>query len=231
MEKILKRLPNTVSMAALLYIIAMVLLAPNVSATNDDEYQSLLARMKNGDNVDYTQLRQAYAKSPDYDPYSINIGQLKSDMHEAASRGNCESALESARRILETHFLSIDAHAAAAHCYEKLGRDEQVAQEWAVARGLIQSIFQSGDGKTPETAFIVVTLEEQYTLMSAMQLQRRSKSLIHHDGHVYDMHEVIRRDAAASDTTTELYFRVDPIIGHLDKQLGTTGNAAPSKND
>lgn len=219
MKKCLKQLPNITSLAALFCIMAVFLLASNVRAANEADYQTLLGRIKNGETVDYTQLRQAYVNSPDYDPYSFNVREPSAEMHKSARQDDCKTALNYAKRVLDMQFLAIDAHNIAGYCHEKLGRKDAATQERAIARGLIQSIVESGDGKTPETAFIVVTLEEQYALIMAMRLQRRSKSLIYHDGHSYDVHEVAQSSDGASGMSIKLYFRIDPILAHLDARL------------
>ena len=45
-------------------------------------------------------------------------------------------------------------------------------------RGLIDSILSSGDGKSPETAYITISVGEEYDLLSALGLMRKDQTLL-----------------------------------------------------
>lgn len=222
-------------------IIAMTLLAlmfsqsPALAAKRSD-YEALVAQAKSGaPNVDYGKLRAAYAKTRDYDPYSFKIRNLTIEMNKAAAAGDYQGALKQARRIIDIQFVSIDAHFAAAHCYEMLGKPEDARRERSIGQELIKSILKSGDGKSPETAFVVVTLREEYALIAAMKARLVRQALMQQGGNVYDRMEVTPIAANDSSETRTLYFRINSIFGKLGDTIRKSGTArrsgAPKGND
>lgn len=54
--------------AALSIVSALVLCLPSGASAADSEYQTILAKAKAGESVDWTALRMAWAKDPSYTP-------------------------------------------------------------------------------------------------------------------------------------------------------------------
>jgi hypothetical protein len=180
-------------------------------------YDELVARAKTGDaNVDYLALRNVYAESPNYDPYGSKVGELQSEMFEAYRRGDCAAVIAKAESILAADFVHVDAHLVAGLCHGKLGNEAAMRRERAAARGLIDSILQSGDGKSEGTAFVVIEVAEEYSLLRALGLRPSNQALIHAQGHSYD-----RFDAKSNDTGQQVvvFFNVDRPLAALDREL------------
>ncbi len=49
-------------------------------------------------------------------------------------------------------------------------------------RGLVESVLASGDGKSPQTAFTVISVGEEYAILRALNLRVESQALI--EGHI-----------------------------------------------
>jgi Domain of unknown function (DUF4919) len=209
-------------LAAAAVLTAVLLSAPGSSAQAPRQpgaptYDELVARAKAGDaNVDYLALRDAYAESPSYDPYGSKLGELQSEMFEAYRRGDCAAVLAKAESILAANFVHVDAHLAAGLCHEKLGNEAAMRRERQIARGLIDSILQSGDGKSEQTAFVVIEVAEEYSLLRALGLRPSNQALIHAQGHSYD-----RFDTKSNDTGQQVvvFFNVDRPLAVLDREL------------
>ncbi len=88
--------------------------------------------------------------------------------------------------------------------------------ERRIARGLIDSILQSGDGKSEGTAFVVIEVAEEYSLMRALGLRPSNQALIHAQGHSYD-----RFDTQSNGTGQEVvvFFNIDRPLAVLDREL------------
>jgi len=201
---------------------AVLLSAPGSSAQAPQQpgaptYDELVARAKTGDaNVDYLALRDAYAESPNYDPYGGKLGKLQSEMFDAYRRADCAAVLAKAESILAVDFVHVDAHLVAGLCHGKLGNEAAMRRERETARGLIDSILQSGDGKSEASAFVVIQIAEEYSLLGVLGLRPSNQALIHAQGHSYD-----RFDAKANDTGQQavVFFNVDRPLAALDRQL------------
>jgi Domain of unknown function (DUF4919) len=174
-----------------------------------------VAKAASGQEVDFGALREAYARSPNYDPYGRKLGPIVREMNQAASGGDCQKAIGLALTILEKNFTFSEAHLTLAYCSKKAGDAAAEDKESKIAVGLLKSILASGDGKTPQTAFKVVTVSEEYSVLKTLRLRKSAQRLISHEGHAYDV-----LDAKESgDQTVSLYFRIDGILEHMNKAL------------
>ena len=182
-------------------------------------YENLVARARAGDaSLDYRALRDAYAETPAYQPYGGNTDAPKRAMHDAFNAQDCGKVLAAADKVLAEIFVDIEAHLLSARCFEVGGDQAKAGAHRAIAKGLMDSIVASGNGKTPKTAFIVVTIDEEYAVLSALRWRRVSQSLINDDGHAFDRMDV---KSATSEETATLFFQIDRPMTWLSRQLGT----------
>ena len=147
-------------------------------ATQDAEgrYQALLAAAKAAaPNVDWAQLREAYAGRPSFQVFVRS--DARRQMLQAANASNCKDALPSAKAVIEENYVDADAHFIAAFCEDAAGDATSSKLDRDIAVGLVKSI-QTGDGLTPDTAFTPITVDEEYALTRALGLQVASQSLI-----------------------------------------------------
>lgn len=183
-------------------------LQPSPAAdSSDDIYAALLEQVKQADpNFDFTALRMAYAGSEDYDPYSFSAMATKKTMYAALDDKDYETALELANQMLETNYISPDAHVAALYACEGLGQAQEAEFHRYVLKGLIASIMSSGDGKSEETAYVVVLIDEEYLLLDVLGIEHSGQQLAEKDGHMFDMFEGMEKK---TNTPVTLYFNVD----------------------
>lgn len=74
--------------------------------------------------------------------------------------------------------MDIRSHFALASAYHALGREEESQKEAALAKGLVKSILDSGDGKTQKTAYVVINTSEEYALTEWLGIHVNHQSLI-----------------------------------------------------
>ena len=169
-------------------------------------YESLLERVKKGDPAaDFTALRLAYADNPPKDAGGTDPDASQS-MFSAMREKKYGKAIEYAEKILKGKFVDINAHLVASVAYKEKGDPEKEKFHRYVADGLIKSILGSGDGKSQETAFTVISTEEEYVILRVYGLMPGSQSLMSANGHHYD-----RLDAVNMKTNEKvtLYFNID----------------------
>lgn len=181
-------------------------------------YESLVARVRAGDaGVDYRALRYAYAESPVYQPYGGDFDEPRDEMRAAFNAQDCAKVLPAAEKVLNAIFVDITAHLLSGRCFERAGNQAKADFHRTVAKGLMDSIIASGDGKTTMTAFIVVTINEEYDVLSALRWRLVTQSLAHDGGHVFDRMEV---KSTTSEETATLFFEIDRPMMWLSKSLG-----------
>ncbi|MBV9927540.1 MAG: DUF4919 domain-containing protein [Acidobacteria bacterium] len=177
-------------------------------------FEALLERVKKGDpSADFTALRLAYADDPPRDAEGADPDASRA-MFAALREKKYGRALEYAEKIMKGNYVDIDAHVVASAVYKEKGDAEQEKFHRYVAEGLIRSILNSGDGKSQETAFTVISTEEEYVVLKVYGLRPGSQSLLEAKGHHYD-----RLDAVNPKTNEKvtLYFNIDRPYGELEK--------------
>lgn len=186
------------------------------AAVSAASYDELLAQAKRGDPAtDYQALRYAFAASPAYQPYGGPAMALKQPMFEALRAGDCAKATALAAKILDIVYVNIDAHIIGDLCDRRLNRIADADAHRRAAQGLLRSILASGDGKAPATAYVVIGVDEEYSLLAALGYRTEHQSLVREAGHSYDRMDVVKRDGAKST----FFFNVDLPLGTLQRQL------------
>jgi hypothetical protein len=193
--------------------------AEGFGAASEHTYDSLVAELKSGNTaIDYSALRYARAELPGYNPYAALSDPEKGDMLRAMTAGNIDDVSVLARQIIERDYTDIDAHAALAAVLERQGKREEAAFERAVADGLLRSIQATGDGMTPETAYIVIGVAEEYTLLGASNVQVAKQTLLQTARGPVDALEVINRTNGNHRT---VYFDVSRMFAAMERLAQT----------
>jgi uncharacterized protein DUF4919 len=180
-------------------------------------YEALLERIKRGDStVDFGALRLALAASPAYRPYNPEAESLRKEMLSAYAAEDYDTAHDRARRLLQANYLDIGGQMVSALVEKRLGNTELARFHQFMAVSLLRSILDSGDGKSPETAYVVIATAEEYAVLNLLGLRPGEQSLIHANGHSFDRLRAVGRDAGEPVT---LYFNVDLPIAWLARSV------------
>jgi uncharacterized protein DUF4919 len=196
-------------------LVLILAFCPLLAFTQDQhklsEYAALLARVKSGDlSIDFKQLRVSYMDSPERHQAKDTDKQEK-EMLAALKTKDYTKAIANADIILENEFINLDAQRVELIAHQELGEKEKTDFHKGIVQGLIHSILDSGDGKTPETAYTVVTVHEEYVVLQVLGFRPAGQSVISKNGHSYDVLDVKKQD---SKDSAKLYFNVDIPFKH-----------------
>jgi hypothetical protein len=198
-------------------LFALLIAVPGIALADDASpaYAALLSQLKSGfTDIDYGQLRAAFAASAGYDPY-YRGGDDEKQLTEALKSDDCPKVVNAANRLLDANFTNITAHVFAASCARKL-KDESSAQyHRKVAQGLLASIARSGDGQSPQSAYVVISVDEEYAFLSTGGYRVRNQSMVQYGQHVCDAIDVV--DGGGAQKT--VYFNVDRPSAWLAHKL------------
>ena len=174
-------------------------------------YEDILK--KNPTEIDYTELRMAYTNSKYYDPYGErNDIHILSNLFEA---GKFQEIINKARDLLISKFIDIEFHMLVFSAAKRLN-DEKISSFHAfVANKLVDSILNSGDGKTPESAYIVINTYEEYALLNMIGLRRMAQRLMEINKKSYDLLEVADKEGNKFD----IYFDIDIPFNWLGSKM------------
>lgn len=188
---------------------ALPLLAAQTKPAAD--YATLLADLKSGNtDIDYTQLRLSYPDSPEA-KQAKDTSEAEKAMVSAMSAGNNAEALAQANLVLANDFLNIDAHFVALAASRALGDWQTAAFHRSFIRGMIRSIMGSGDGKSPQTAWVVINTQEEYVVLRVLGYLTPKQSPLQKDGHSYD---VMRAKNPQTEIEDTFYFNADIPMKH-----------------
>jgi hypothetical protein len=197
-------------------LVASILLsaaATGLAAPPPPSYKVLLERVKQGDTkIDFTALRMAWAAARDTgstDP------ELRKKMSAALHQHEWTTILELGNQVFAANYLDINAHMFVGMAYEKTGKPEQAAFHRAVGEGLRKSILASGNGHSIDTAFVVVSVDEEYALLKYFQLLPGDQTLVNVGNHNFDK---LTTHTQSGDEAV-VYFNVDAPMARLAAEL------------
>ncbi|MCE1246241.1 MAG: DUF4919 domain-containing protein [Firmicutes bacterium] len=210
-----------VLIAILCLCVSAVLSSPAFAqADNPDKiYEAMLDKAKKGDqNLDFTEMRMAFAKTSFYDPYNTN--RITKDMWDLFKAKKFREAADKANIVLSSNYLDVDAHFICFISYKQLGDTANSKHHYLIFRGILNSIMKSGDGTTPATAFKVISVPEEYSLLNALGMKLVKQSLIEQNGKRFDKMEVTHSQSGDSRT---IYFNIDIPFSWLEKKMSGKG--------
>jgi hypothetical protein len=190
--------------------------APAAQAPAKPTYEALLARLKKNDQtVDFKELRLAYTETKDYGPYGGDA-EARKNMFAALKANEYDKALERATAILGRNYVDIMGHFGSFVAHRELGHADLATYHRFVFEGLLNSIKNSDDGKTMETAFVVISTDEEYALFNYLGLRPTDQALIKEKGHSYDKMTALDPN---TNQTVVYYFNIDKPFNWLAKSL------------
>jgi len=135
----------------------------------------------------------------------------------AAGARDQKATLELSAQILADDQTDVHAHLARSVALRKLGRSKEAEFHFELARRLSQSILESGDGKSAESAITVYSAGEQQAVLKVKGLSAQSQALVQKGGRAYD---VVKARKSKGGGPEELYFDVSAL--HAERQRTPT---------
>jgi hypothetical protein len=177
------------------------------------EYALLVERVRGGDSsIDFRRLRISYAESPEFEASkSLDLSQQKKAAFAALNSRDFRTAVQVAGSLLEASFVDMDSHFVKYIAHGELREQEQSKFHKMVFTRLLKSITDDGDGKSMATAYHVISIAEEYTLMRVFRMALIRQKLLREAGHAYDAMDV--KDLNSGATAT-LFFNVDIPLRH-----------------
>ncbi len=216
MEKCVSALFTLVLVSAVGFASAQEPPKKSPQTSSKSSYATLLERAKKSDaTLDFKELRLAYTETSDYSPYGGDRETRKA-MFAALSAKEYDHAVEFAEKILAKNYVEINAHFVAYVAHREAGRAEKSTFHKFMFDGLVKSITGSGDGKTAETAFIVISTDEEYTLFNVLGLRPAGQALITQNGHSFDRMTVTN---PKTNETLVYFFNIDKPFNWLGDSL------------
>jgi hypothetical protein len=213
--------------AAPLFCLLLIIVSACASDERGTSYQRLVAAAERGDRpIDWQALRFAYAETADFDPLfgRAQRAARNKKMLEALAARDLVGAAEEAQRRLDQVFVDIDAHYVCYLAYRELGDAAREKTHHDAVIGLVRSI-QTGDGQTPASAYTVISVAEEYSVLFVLGLKPTHQSLFvdKETGHAYDKLDIVEPDG----TPHTLFFLIDRVLAAESTALKKQGPRMP----
>lgn len=195
----------------------LLMLATGVSAQKEEKkaneknsgaYEELLKKLKGGDtSVDFKALRMEFTKTDAYSFHGTDkeaVGKMMKPLGEK----NYKEAMKQAEKVLEKNYVDANAHYVYYTAAKELKDEKNAEFHKAVLVGLLNAIKDGQDGFTTKTAFMPITIDEEYTLLKFLGYKIESQSLQSADGHQFDVLSAVN---SKSGEKTKFYFNIDII--------------------
>src|SRR5918996_1227514 len=130
------------------------------ASASQSKYDVLLEKVKQKDlSVNFTELRLAFYESRNYNPYAPML--TYRPLNAALAQKNYEEALKIADSVLAKNFVEINAHMTAQIAHQELGNTDRAQFHKFMVDGLLNSIKSNFDGKSVDSAYEVISINEE----------------------------------------------------------------------
>jgi len=196
--KVANRNVQIVAIAALALTSVAFALASDDRPAARAKYEELAAKVRAGDlEIDWQALRVAAAIGEVGDA-SAAVPAIQSGF-SALNQGQFQDSLKIGRAIEEHNVADAGAHYLAWRSLVGLGRQDEAEKERLLTAALLDSITNSGDGKSAKTAWFATTIGETYLYMGAvLNVELQDHRTAMQDGHYYDVVVVKDKDGKQS---------------------------------
>jgi hypothetical protein len=127
-------------------------------------------------------------------------------MFAAYNAKKFQDAIGAADKILDRAYVNVEAHGLESMAYRSLADTAKADFHKEIFQGLVNSIVVGKDGKTSETAFVVISTQEEYVVMRALGYTVGSQALLSERGHKFD---VLSGTDQKTNQPVKIYFNID----------------------
>lgn len=153
----------------------IVIEVPNFS----DKYSNYVKQLEDGKiDIDYVDFRNSFLESKQFSKKSTNYDSLKKQVYAEIKSKNYNNVVRATKAMLSINYTSLFAHKYLQQTYKILGDTANRNKYHEIELGLLYSITRGGDGKTCETGWHVIQIEEEYFILNMLGavLQKQSIS-------------------------------------------------------
>lgn len=190
------------------------------TVSNENTYKDLLKRCEANDTTlndkDYSILYFGQLFQKSYNPYATSE---KSTIIKSLKAKEYEKAFELCKKVLQTNPVSLYAMEYLYSAGKALGKPEPELKNYATRYWkLLKMIASTGDGQGKETAFHVISVDDEYHLMNKyFEVEGfKQQSLVNSDKNSYDLMEFTSSNYYKG---TKMYFDITQIFMILNNSF------------
>jgi hypothetical protein len=161
--------------------------SPEVIVPNyNDKYSEFVKQLESGQtDINYKEFRESFIESEQFKTASKQFrafDSLKKEMYVQMDKSNYKEIVKITKGMLSIDYTSMVAHKILRQTYKILGDTINSKKYHDIQFGLLKSITKNGDGKTCETAWPVIQIEEEYFILEMVGAKLLKQSIDNTDG-------------------------------------------------
>jgi hypothetical protein len=185
--------------------------------TFDDKYSNYVDQLESGQtNIDYADFRNSFLESSRFAMKDMSYDKLKRQVFTAIKNNNYQDVIRLTKAMLNIDYTSMFAHKFLQQTYQILGDTLNQKKYHDIEFGLLNSIINSGDGKSCETGWHVTQIEEEYFILNMMGAELQSQSTSHSRKSACDKMVVKMEDGEINT----YYFEANKVFEMESKMFG-----------
>lgn len=161
--------------------------------------------------IDFARLRTEYGERDNYFELCEEDRPIQKFVG-LANASRWQEVLEISEPWLAHCPIDIDAQLVAAVALKALGRDTEAEEHLRWYRGLVESILGSGDGEAPESAYHVISIAEEYSMLRTFGVRFKEQALV--DGEI----DALTVEGESGEQV--IYFNPASHFRRLERELG-----------
>lgn len=182
----------------------------------NDKYSEFVKQLEAGNTkIDYTEFRNSFLGSKQFDVKSerrTEYDSLKKKVYAAIKNSDYQGVIKLTKEMLSIDYTGMFAHKYLQQTYKILGDTINRNKYHDIEFGLLYSITNSGDGKTCETAWHVVQIEEEYFILNIVGADLQEQSIDKSKNNICDKMQVKTEEGNAT-----YYFEVNKVFSKYPK--------------
>lgn len=157
-----------------------------------DTFSDYIKKLEAGEtNIDYQDFRFSFLKSEQFTIAQSKLKEfdsLKRQMYVQMNAANHQEVIQITKKLLSIDYTDMKAHKILRQTYKIIGDTANAAKYKTIQFGLMNSILQKGDGRSCETAWPVIQVEEEYFILEMVGAKLKEQTLVE-DGGICDKME------------------------------------------
>jgi len=183
----------------------------------NDTYSGYVRRLENGDtSINYTDFRNSFLDSKQFAKKGTNYRNLKEQVYAAIKDKDYKKVIKLTKTMLSIDYTSMFAHMYLQKTYKIIGDTNNSNKYKAVEFGLMNSILNSGDGKTCETGWHVTQIEEEYFILNIIGSDFKEQSTASGGKNMCDRMTVNTEDGQSRD----YFFEANKVFAKEHEMFG-----------
>jgi hypothetical protein len=182
----------------------------------DDTYSRFVKQLEAGKtDIDYTEFRHSFLESEQFKAIANqkpDLASLRTRMRELMKDSKYAEIVAVTKQMLTLDYTDIGAHKILQQTYKILGDSAQSKKYHDIEFGLLNSIVKKGDGKSCQTGWPVIQVEEEYFIL-AMLGAKVQKQSIDRTGGVCD-----RMEVETPEGKRTYYFKISKVLEGYNKR-------------